>query len=83
MNFLNEIAGRYPAAISFAAGRPNNRLFDRLKPKLCWTRSTATMRTLTAEHRCFNTGVPPASSTNWSRASLATTMACRLVPLAC
>jgi len=33
MNFLNEIAGRYPAAISLAAGRPNNRLFDRLKPE--------------------------------------------------
>src|SRR5947209_17445486 len=28
MNFLNEIANRYPDAISFAAGRPYEDLFD-------------------------------------------------------
>jgi len=28
MNFLNEIAGRYPAAISFASGRPAEDFFD-------------------------------------------------------
>jgi (S)-3,5-dihydroxyphenylglycine transaminase len=33
MNFLNEIAGRYPAAISLAAGRPSDRLFDHLQPE--------------------------------------------------
>lgn len=29
MNFLNEIAGRFPAAISFASGRPCEQFFDR------------------------------------------------------
>src|ERR1700683_4826626 len=28
MNFLNEIAGRYPDAISFASGRPCEQFFD-------------------------------------------------------
>jgi (S)-3,5-dihydroxyphenylglycine transaminase len=28
MNFLNEIAGRYPGAVSFAAGRPTENFFD-------------------------------------------------------
>lgn len=28
MNFLNEVAGRYPAAISFASGRPCEQFFD-------------------------------------------------------
>ncbi|MDG4810818.1 PLP-dependent aminotransferase family protein [Micromonospora sp. WMMD1120] len=28
MNFLNEIAGRYPEAVSFAAGRPTESYFD-------------------------------------------------------
>src|SRR3984957_11988004 len=28
MNFLNEVAGRYPAAISFASGRPYEEFFD-------------------------------------------------------
>jgi (S)-3,5-dihydroxyphenylglycine transaminase len=30
MNFLNEVASRYPSAISLAAGRPANELFDKL-----------------------------------------------------
>ena len=30
MNFLNEVAGRYPAAVSLAAGRPTDVLFQRL-----------------------------------------------------
>ncbi len=30
MNFLNEVAGRYPQAISLAAGRPTDVLFERL-----------------------------------------------------
>lgn len=30
MNFLNEVAGRYPDAISLAAGRPTDVLFERL-----------------------------------------------------
>lgn len=30
MNFLNEVAGRYPSAISLAAGRPTDVLFDQL-----------------------------------------------------
>jgi len=33
MNFLNEIAGEYPSAISLAAGRPTDRFFDRLHPQ--------------------------------------------------
>ncbi|HBF29919.1 PLP-dependent aminotransferase family protein [Rhizobium sp.] len=33
MNFLNEIASEYPEAISLAAGRPTERLFDRLSPQ--------------------------------------------------
>jgi len=32
MNFLNEVAEHYPAAISLAAGRPTQLLFDRLSP---------------------------------------------------
>ncbi|MFC5743210.1 PLP-dependent aminotransferase family protein [Dyella tabacisoli] len=32
MNFLNEVAGRFPTAISLAAGRPTERFFDRLQP---------------------------------------------------
>lgn len=32
MNFLNEIASDFPRAISLAAGRPTERLFDRLSP---------------------------------------------------
>jgi|SRR5579872_2660790 len=28
MNFLNEIAGRYPGAVSFASGRPTEEFFD-------------------------------------------------------
>lgn len=28
MNFLNEVAGRFPQAVSFAAGRPTERFFD-------------------------------------------------------
>ena len=28
MNFLNEVAGRYPEAISFASGRPAEAFFD-------------------------------------------------------
>jgi len=30
MNFLNEVAGRYPSAVSLAAGRPTGALFDQL-----------------------------------------------------
>jgi len=33
MNFLNEIAGEFPSAISLAAGRPTDRLFARLDPE--------------------------------------------------
>ena len=29
MNFLNEVAGRYPDAISFASGRPCEQFFER------------------------------------------------------
>ena len=32
MKFLNEISGVFPAAISFAAGRPTERVFDKLRP---------------------------------------------------
>ena len=32
MNFLNEVAERYPAAISLAAGRPTELFFERLDP---------------------------------------------------
>jgi (S)-3,5-dihydroxyphenylglycine transaminase len=32
MNFLNEVSGRYPEAISFAAGRPSDILLQRLEP---------------------------------------------------
>lgn len=30
MNFLNEVAGRYPSAVSLAAGRPTDVLFGQL-----------------------------------------------------
>jgi (S)-3,5-dihydroxyphenylglycine transaminase len=30
MNFLNEVASEFPTAISFAAGRPADQLFERL-----------------------------------------------------
>jgi (S)-3,5-dihydroxyphenylglycine transaminase len=33
MNFLNEVAGEYPTAISFAAGRPTDEFFGRLGPE--------------------------------------------------
>ncbi|MCW1413725.1 PLP-dependent aminotransferase family protein [Rhizobium sp. 1AS11] len=33
MNFLNEVSGSFPSAISLASGRPSDRFFDRLDPQ--------------------------------------------------
>lgn len=34
MNFLNEVSGVFPSAISLASGRPNDRFFDKLDPEV-------------------------------------------------
>ncbi|MGX5851668.1 aminotransferase-like domain-containing protein [Mesorhizobium sp. PL10] len=34
MNFLNEVSGVFPSAISLASGRPSDRFFDKLDPQV-------------------------------------------------